>query len=61
MIIASIVIPKVVINPQRACASVTVVTFSVSETDFEDGFFLSSKRASKHGRRLFEGFKEALF
>ena len=51
MIIASIVIPKVVMNPHRA----------VSETDFEDGFLLSSKQASKHGRRHFKGFNWSAF
>ena len=47
-----------VINPQRACARVTVITFSVClschKLILNMASFYLSKWASKHGRRLFK-------
>ena len=55
-----------IINPQRACARVTVVTFCVSVclslADFEDGFVLSLQTGIKAWqRRMFKGFKCSAF
>ena len=56
----------VVINPQRACVRVAVVTFIVCvcvclsvyhKLILKMASFYLSKRASKHGRRLFKDFK----
>ena len=54
-LIFSVIQARIFINPQRACARVTVVTFSVclsvsvclSQTDFEDGFILSLQMGIK--------------
>ena len=45
------------INPQRTCVRVTVVTFlclSVCLSQLKMASFYLSKRASKHGRRLYK-------